>query len=84
MFRLENLLWFLIIGIVAGWLAGVLMKGRGFGLVGDLVLGIVGAVIGGWLMDVFGVNLRLPFANLITAVLGAVILLGALRVVKRA
>ena len=44
-----SFIWFAIIGIVAGWLAGQLMKGRGFGLVGYLVVGVLGAVIGGWL-----------------------------------
>ena len=45
-----HLLWFLIIGIAAGWLAGQLMKGGGFGLIGDLVVGVIGAFLGGWLL----------------------------------
>ncbi|MBI5877510.1 MAG: GlsB/YeaQ/YmgE family stress response membrane protein [Chloroflexi bacterium] len=75
---------FLLIGLAAGWLAGVLMKGRGFGLVGNLVLGVIGAFVGGWVLDLLNIDLRLPFANLLTAVLGAVLLLGALNIVKRA
>jgi uncharacterized membrane protein YeaQ/YmgE (transglycosylase-associated protein family) len=43
-----NLVWFLIIGLVAGWLAGSIMKGRGFGLVGNLIVGVLGAVISGY------------------------------------
>jgi uncharacterized membrane protein YeaQ/YmgE (transglycosylase-associated protein family) len=42
-----NVLWFLLVGVIAGWLAGVLVKGGGFGLIGDLVVGIIGALIGG-------------------------------------
>ena len=44
-----GLIWFLVVGVVAGWLAGVLVKGGGFGLVGDLVVGVIGAVLGGFL-----------------------------------
>jgi uncharacterized membrane protein YeaQ/YmgE (transglycosylase-associated protein family) len=44
-----DLLWFLIIGLVAGWLAGQLTKGGGFGLIGDLIVGVIGALLGGWL-----------------------------------
>lgn len=84
MFQPQNLCMFLLIGLAAGWLAGVLMKGRGFGLVGNLVLGVVGAFVGGWVLDLLHIDLRLPFANLLTAVLGAVILLGALNIIKRA
>lgn len=84
MFQPQNLCMFLLIGLAAGWLAGVLMKGRGFGLVGNLVLGVIGAFVGGWVLDLLNIDLRLPFANLLTAVLGAVLLLGALNIVKRA
>jgi len=51
-----NLLWFLIVGLVAGWLAGVLVKGGGFGLIGDLVVGVIGAILGGWLFSAFGAS----------------------------
>lgn len=80
-----NLLWFVLIGIAAGWLAGQLMKGGGFGLVGDLVVGIVGALIGGWVLGMLGVGLGGGLVgSLATATLGAVILLWALRLLKRA
>jgi uncharacterized membrane protein YeaQ/YmgE (transglycosylase-associated protein family) len=46
-----NILWFLLVGVIAGWLAGVLVKGGGFGLIGDLVVGIIGALIGGLLFS---------------------------------
>lgn len=80
-----NLLWFVLIGIAAGWLAGQLMKGGGFGLVGDLVVGIVGALIGGWVLGLLGIGLGGGLVgSLATATLGAVILLWALRLLKRA
>jgi uncharacterized membrane protein YeaQ/YmgE (transglycosylase-associated protein family) len=79
-----NFLLFIVIGIVAGWLAGQIMKGGGFGLLGDLVIGIVGAVLGGWLFGAFGVY---PGAGLIgeliVATIGAVVLLFLIRLVKR-
>lgn len=49
-------IWFAIIGIIAGWLAGQIMKGRGFGLLGNLVVGVIGAVIGGWLAGALGIG----------------------------
>jgi uncharacterized membrane protein YeaQ/YmgE (transglycosylase-associated protein family) len=75
----------LIIGAIAGWLAGQIMKGGGYGLVGDIVVGIIGALIGGWLWGV----LRLPgigpwwLTAIISATIGACILLFILRLVKR-
>ena len=46
--------WFILIGLVAGWLAGVIMKGGGYGVVGDIVVGVIGALIGGWLFTRMG------------------------------
>ena len=75
---------FLVIGLVAGWIAGNLMKGRGFGLAGNMVVGVIGAVLGGFL---FG-SLRLggggPIWALFTAVVGSVILLFAISFIKKA
>lgn len=51
-----SLLWFLIVGVVAGWLAGKLVRGGGFGLVGDLAVGVVGAFIGGFLFRALGAS----------------------------
>ena len=75
----------LIIGAIAGWLAGLMVKGGGFGLIGDIVVGIVGALIGGWLAGVLGISIGSGFiASVITAVIGAVILVVILRAIKRA
>jgi uncharacterized membrane protein YeaQ/YmgE (transglycosylase-associated protein family) len=75
----------LIIGAIAGWLAGVLVKGGGFGLIVDIIVGIVGAFIGGWLAGVLGISLGGGWiGSIITAVIGAVILLFVIRLIKRA
>ncbi|RIK72891.1 GlsB/YeaQ/YmgE family stress response membrane protein, partial [candidate division KSB1 bacterium] len=49
---MSSLLWFLLIGLAAGWLAGTIMKGSGFGLIGNLVVGVIGALLGGFIFDV--------------------------------
>jgi uncharacterized membrane protein YeaQ/YmgE (transglycosylase-associated protein family) len=82
---MNSLIWFLIIGAIAGWLAGLLMKGRGFGLLGDIIVGIVGAVLGGWLFGVLGISAGGGLAgSLIVAFIGAVVLLFLVRLIKRA
>lgn len=81
---MENLIWFLVIGLVAGWLAGALMKGGGFGLVGDLIVGIIGAVIGGVLFGAAGVGGGGLLGAILMATVGAVILILCLRLLKRA
>ncbi|MGA8806561.1 MAG: GlsB/YeaQ/YmgE family stress response membrane protein [Thermoanaerobaculia bacterium] len=83
--NMNSLIWFLIIGAIAGWLAGLVMKGRGFGLLGDIIVGIVGAFLGGWLFGKLGVGFGGGLAgSLIVAFLGAVILLFLVRLIKRA
>jgi len=79
-----HLLWFLIIGIVAGWLAGQLMKGGGFGLIGDLVVGVIGAFLGGWLLGALGIAAGGLIGSLVTATVGAVVLLFLIRLIKKA
>ena len=80
-----DLLWFLVVGIVAGWLAGVLVKGGGFGVIGDLVVGVIGAFLGGWLFSTFGASAGGGLlGSIIVATIGAVVLLFILRLIKRA
>ncbi|WP_153101935.1 GlsB/YeaQ/YmgE family stress response membrane protein [Paraburkholderia hayleyella] len=80
----HSIIAWLIIGAIAGWLAGVLVKGGGFGLIVDIIVGIVGAFIGGWLAGVLGITLGGGWiGTIITAVIGAVILLFILRLFKR-
>ena len=75
----------LIIGALAGWLAGLIVKGGGYGLIVDIIVGIVGAVIGGYLAGQLGLQIGSGFiSSIIVAVAGAVILLFVLRLLKRA
>jgi len=76
--------WFLLIGLAAGWLAGQIMKGGGFGLIGDLVVGVIGALLGGILFDLFGLHAIGLLGNLVMATVGAIVLIALLRVIKRA
>jgi uncharacterized membrane protein YeaQ/YmgE (transglycosylase-associated protein family) len=84
MMNLQALIVVLIIGAVAGWLAGVVMKGRGFGLLGDIVIGVVGAFLGSFLLGLLGIAFYGLFGVLLTAFIGAVILLLLARLIKRA
>ena len=70
-----NFVWFLLIGLVAGWLAGQIMKGGGFGLVGDLVVGVIGALLGGFLFGLLGLASTSLLGSLVTATIGAIVLL---------
>jgi len=74
---------FLVIGALAGWLAGVIMKGGGFGVIGNIVVGVVGAFLGGWLLSKLGLSIGGDFGGFITAVIGAVILLFIVRLIKK-
>lgn len=77
------LILFLIIGAIAGWLAGLVVKGRGFGLLGDIVVGIVGAIIGGYLLAIIGFVAWGLIGSLITAFIGAVVLLFIIKLIKK-
>jgi uncharacterized membrane protein YeaQ/YmgE (transglycosylase-associated protein family) len=70
-----NFILFLIIGALAGWLAGQIMKGRGFGVIGNILVGVVGAFIGGFLFRLLGFAAYGLIAELIMATIGAIILL---------
>jgi uncharacterized membrane protein YeaQ/YmgE (transglycosylase-associated protein family) len=72
----------LLVGLIAGWLAGKLMHGRGFGLLADIVLGLVGAVIGQWLFSVLGVRAYGGISFLAMATIGAVVLVGAAHLIR--
>lgn len=76
-----NLIWFLMIGLVAGWLAGHVMRGRGFGLLGNLIVGVVGAWLGGYVLRFFGLYSVGLIGSLVTALIGAVILLALIHAI---
>ncbi len=81
---MEPLLIFLIVGAVAGWLAGLVVKGGGFGLIGDIVVGIVGAYVAGWLFPKLGISLGAGIgAEIVRAAIGAIILLLVIRLIRR-
>jgi uncharacterized membrane protein YeaQ/YmgE (transglycosylase-associated protein family) len=83
----QALIIWLIVGAIAGWLAGMVVKGGGFGLIGDIIVGIVGAVIAGWLLPMIGLGTLLGggfVAEVVDAFIGAVILLIIIRLIKRA
>jgi uncharacterized membrane protein YeaQ/YmgE (transglycosylase-associated protein family) len=75
----------LIIGAIAGWLAGLIVRGAGFGLIGNIVIGIIGALVAGWLLPQLGVSLGSGTArDIINATIGAVVVLVILSLVRRA
>jgi uncharacterized membrane protein YeaQ/YmgE (transglycosylase-associated protein family) len=78
-----GLIWFILIGLCAGWLAGRITKGSGFGLLGNMAVGVVGAVLGGFLFGLLGLKSTSLLGSLVTATVGAIALLALLRAVKR-
>lgn len=79
----RGVIWFLLVGLIAGWLAGKIMKGSGFGMVGDLVVGVLGAILGGWLFGLVGIAGWGFIGSVVVATVGALVLLYAVRLVKR-
>ena len=80
-----DFIWFILIGLAAGWLAGQLVKGGGFGVVGDIIVGVIGALLGGFLFSAFGLSSGGGLlGSLIVATIGAVVLLFGLRLIKSA
>lgn len=79
------LIYLIIVGLIAGWAAGKIMKGGGYGPVMDIILGIVGAVVGGWIFNALGIY---PgggiIASIVVAIIGAIIVIGISRMIKRA
>jgi len=78
-----DLLGFLIIGLIAGWIADILVKSSSFGLVGDLIVGVIGAFIGGFIFSALGIDAYGLLGNIIMAIIGAVVLLLLLNMFAR-
>ena len=81
---LTSLIWFLLIGLVAGWVASMAMKEGRHGLLGYLIIGVIGALLGGWLFGVLGIHAGGLIGSIIVAFVGAVLLLFLLRLIRRA
>jgi len=79
---LGPIMW-VIIGLIAGWAAGKIMKGSGYGVIMDIILGIVGAVVGGWLMGLLGIYSGSLIGSTIIAIIGAIFLIWLSRLLKR-
>jgi uncharacterized membrane protein YeaQ/YmgE (transglycosylase-associated protein family) len=80
----ESILIILLVGLIAGWLAGLVVQGTGFGLIGDIAIGIVGALIASWLFPKLGLRLGTGLLReIIDATIGAILLLVIIRLVRR-
>lgn len=75
--------WFLIIGAVIGWLAGFIVRGRGFGVIGDIVVGVAGSALGGWMAGILGLYSGNSLEAFLIALVGAVVLVGVTRLIVR-
>jgi uncharacterized membrane protein YeaQ/YmgE (transglycosylase-associated protein family) len=80
----DSLLVILIVGLIAGWLAAKIVEGGGFGLIGDIIVGVMGAFVAAWLLSRLGIRIGVGFIRqVIDATIGAVILLFVIRLVRR-
>jgi uncharacterized membrane protein YeaQ/YmgE (transglycosylase-associated protein family) len=77
-----GILGWVVVGVIAGWLAGVVMKGSGYGVVGDLVIGLIGALVGGFIFSLFGAGYGGLLGSIIVAFIGACILIAVVRFVR--
>ena len=77
-------LWFILIGLAAGWLASLIMKGRGSGFLLNIVIGIVGGLLGGWIFSWFGWVPESTFGSIICSIIGAVVLLWIVSLIRPA
>jgi uncharacterized membrane protein YeaQ/YmgE (transglycosylase-associated protein family) len=81
----QSLIVVLLVGLVAGWLAGKIVQGSGLGIIGDIIFGVIGAFIGRWLFTYFHIRIGVNFwvDAILTATAGAVVLLVAIRLIRR-
>ena len=77
------LVWVVVIGLLAGWLAGLITKGGGFGLLGDLIVGVIGSLLGSFVFGVLGIYAESLVGRLLLSVIGAVLLLYLIRFIRR-
>ena len=79
-----HIVWMVLIGAAAGWLAGKVMKGKGFGFLGNLGIGILGALVGGFLFGILGIHTSRPLGQLVMSFGGAIVLLWIVGKAKKA
>jgi len=79
----HGIIWWIVVGLIAGWAAGRVMKGGGYGVMADIVLGIVGGVVGGWVIGLLGIGSGGFIWSILVAILGAVILIWITRLLKK-
>jgi len=80
---MTRIVWLIIVGLIAGWAAGKIMKGGGYGVIADIVLGILGSIVGGWVVGQLGFGRGGLIWSILVAILGAVILIWLTRLIKR-
>lgn len=78
-----NFIWYILIGLLAGYAAGKIMRGGGFGLIVNILVGIIGGVLGGWLFSLIGIYSFGLIGNLITSIIGAIVFLWILSFFKK-
>lgn len=78
-----NIIIWIVSGIIAGWLAGVIVKGSGFGIIGDFIIGLIGGVIGGWLSGLLGLSASSWLGQVLVAAGGGVVLILIVRAIRR-
>jgi len=78
-----HIIYWLVVGLIAGWAAGKIMKGGGYGTIMDIILGIVGGMVGGWIVGFVGIHAGGMISEILVAILGAVILIWITRLIKK-
>jgi uncharacterized membrane protein YeaQ/YmgE (transglycosylase-associated protein family) len=78
------MIYWIVVGLIAGWLAGKVMKGGGYGIIVDIILGILGGILGGWLFGMIGIHADSLIGGIIVAFVGACILVWITRLIKKA
>jgi len=81
---IDGLIWWIVVGLIAGWAAGKIMKGGGYGMGMDIVLGIVGGIVGGVLLGLLGIHAQGLVGSIIVAIVGSVFLIWLSRRIKKA
>ena len=80
---IHGIIWWIIVGLIAGWAAGRIMKGGGYGMLADILLGIVGGLVGGWVVGLLGFGAGGFIWSVVVATLGAIILIWVTRLIKK-